>query len=88
MSACKEAELAHLGQRLMRFEQDNAANAEAVAAEFRLDAGFGTSENVALLIEMVHEVYTKPHCHKIVTYLQKQVDDSTAWTRLWGPTTS
>ena len=95
-SACKEAqrrldkttaklcqqqtELTHLGQRLMRFEQDNAANAEPVAAEFRLDAGFGTYENVALLIEMGYEVYTKPYSHKVVTSLQEQADDTTRWT--------
>lgn len=48
----QQTELARLYQRLLRFEQDNAANAEPVEAEFRLDAGFGTYENVALLIEM------------------------------------
>jgi hypothetical protein len=48
----QQAELVALHQRLLRFEQENAANAEPVEAEFRLDAGFGTYENVALLIEM------------------------------------
>src|SRR5438105_9114197 len=68
--------------KLLRFERDNAANAEAVEAEFRLDAGFGTYENVALLIEMGYELYTKPHSHKVVASLKQQVDDSTAWTRV------
>ncbi len=54
---------------LLRFEQENAANSEPVEAEFRLDAGFGTYENVALLIEMGYDLYTKPHSHKIVAYL-------------------
>ncbi|HBE29318.1 MAG TPA: hypothetical protein DDW25_10570 [Ktedonobacter sp.] len=76
----QQTELAHLYQRLLRFEQENAANAEPIEAEFRLDAGFGTYENVALLIEMGYEVYTKPHSHKIVTYLKGQVDDTTVWT--------
>ncbi len=76
----QQTELADLCQRLLRFEQDNAANSEPVAAEFRLDAGFGTYENVALLIEMGYEVYTKPHSHKIVTYLKGQVDNTTPWT--------
>jgi len=76
----QQTELADLCQRLRRFEQDNAANAEPVAAEFRLDAGFGTYGNVALLIEMGYEVYTKPHSHKIVTYLKGQVDDTLTWT--------
>ena len=76
----QQAKLAVLYQRLLRFEQDNATNAEPVEAEFRLDAGFGTYENVALLIEMGYDLYTKPHSHKIVTYLKGQVDDTTAWT--------
>ena len=78
----QQAELAALDERLLRFEQENAANSEPVEAEFRLDAGFGTYENVALLIEMGYDLYTKPHSHKIVAYLKQQVDDSTAWTRV------
>src|SRR6266566_3719012 len=78
----QQAELAAFYQRLLRFEQDNAANAEAVEAEFRLDAGFGTYENVALLIEMGYDLYTKPHSHKTVAYLKQQVDDTTAWTHV------
>ena len=78
----QQIELAHLSQRLLRFERDNAANAEPVEAEFRLDAGFGTYENVALLIEMGYDLYTKPHSHKVVTALKRQVDDATAWTEV------
>ena len=78
----QQAELCTLDQRLTRFEQDNAANPEPVAAEFRLDAGFGTYENIALLIEMGYEVYTKPHSHRVVTYLRQQVNDQTAWVRV------
>jgi len=78
----QQAELAALYERLLRFEQENAANSEPVEAEFRLDAGFGTYENVALLIEMGYDLYTKPHSHKIVAYLKQQVDDNTAWTRV------
>ena len=76
------SELTSLYQRLTRFEQDNAANPEPADAEFRLDAGFGTYENLALLIEMGFEVYTKPHSHRVVTYLRQQVDDQTAWVRV------
>ena len=78
----QQSELAHLYQRLLRFEQDNAANSEPVEAEFRLDAGFGTYENVALLIEMGYDLYTKPHSHKIVASLKQQIDDTTIWTRV------
>jgi len=78
----QQVELNLLTERLSRFEQDNAANPEPVEAEFRLDAGFGSYENVALLIEMGYEVYTKPHSHRVVTYLRQQVDDPTAWVRV------
>src|SRR5437016_2404033 len=78
----QQAELAALSQRLLRFEQDNATNSEPVEAELRLDAGFGTYANVALLIEMGYDLYTKPHNHKIVTYLKGQLDDTTVWTRV------
>ena len=46
-------QLEGLYQRLKRFEQENAANPPPVQADFRLDAGFGTYENVALLVEYV-----------------------------------
>ncbi len=75
-------ELAALDQRLKRFEQENATNSQPVAADFRLDAGFGIYENIALLIEMGYEVYTKPHGNQALAYLKKQVNDQTAWTRV------
>jgi hypothetical protein len=78
----QQSELARLSQRLLRFEQDNATNSEPVEAEFRLDAGFGTYENVALLIEMGYDLYTKPHSHMVVTALKRRVNDTTAWTRV------
>lgn len=78
----QQAELTRLEQRLTRFEQENATNPQPVEAEFRLDAGFGTYENVALLIELGYEVYIKPHSHRVVAFLQQQVHDLTAWGRV------
>jgi hypothetical protein len=78
----EHGELARLQQRLTRFEQDNTANPAPVAAEFRLDAGFGTYDNVALLIEMGYEVYTKAHSHQIARVLASHVSDETTWTRV------
>lgn len=78
----QQAELEALKQRLHRFEQDNATNPDPVEAEFRLDAGFGTYENITLLIEMGYEVYLKPHSHRVVDYLKSQVDEQTAWERV------
>lgn len=77
-----QAEATHLQQRLDLFEQENAANPDPIEAEFRLDAGFGTYENIALLIEMGYEVYTKPKNHKIVSSLRSKINKHAAWTQV------
>jgi hypothetical protein len=69
-----------LRQRLKQFEQDNGGNPQAVDTCFRLDAGFGTYENIALLIEMGYEVYVKLHNHKITEMLKKKIAPETPWT--------
>jgi hypothetical protein len=78
----QQDELKRLRERLARFERDNETNRAPVEAECRLDAGFGTYENVALLIEMGYEVYTKAHNHRVVTSLKGQTDAETLWTRV------
>jgi hypothetical protein len=78
----QQAERDRLQERLERFEQDNAANPSPVEAEFRLDAGFGTYENAALLIEMGYEIYTKPHNHQVVRHLKRRVSEQADWTRV------
>lgn len=70
-----------LRQRLEQFEQDNLENLQPVKACFRLDAGFGTYENIALLIEMGYEVYVKLHNHKITEMLRQKNSPDTVWTR-------
>jgi hypothetical protein len=77
-----QAERACLQERLKRFEQDNATNLEPVEAECRLDAGFGSYQNVALLIEMGYEVYTKSPSQQLTDSLKRQIDASTAYTRV------
>jgi hypothetical protein len=71
-----------LRKRLEQFEQENTENPNPVEACFRLDAGFGTYDNIALLIEMGYEVYVKLHNHKIVQMLKEQVATGTAWVRV------
>ena len=68
-----------LRKRLERFERENAENPNPVEACFRLDAGFGTYDNIALLIEMGYEVYVKLHNHKIVQMLKAKVSTETTW---------
>jgi hypothetical protein len=71
-----------LRKRLEQFERENAENSQLLEACFRLDAGFGTYDNIALLIEMGYEVYVKLHNHKIVQMLKKKVTSQTAWMRV------
>jgi len=71
-----------LRKRLEQFEQENTENPQPVEACFRLDAGFGTYDNIALLIEMGYEIYVKLHNHKIVQMLRKKVTSETAWVRV------
>lgn len=68
-----------LRQRLEQFECENAENPQPIEACFRLDAGLGTYENIALLIEMGYEVYVKLHNHKITQMLKKSVTPKAAW---------
>jgi len=71
-----------LRKRLEQFEQENSDNPQPVEACFRLDAGFGSYDNIALLIEMGYEVYVKLHNHKIVQMLKESVTPDTVWTHV------
>jgi hypothetical protein len=78
----QQREIEQLTQRLVTFEQENAINAAPIRAVFRLDAGFGTPENVAWLIELGYEVYTKPYGTWLKADLQRCTSASTQWTRV------
>jgi hypothetical protein len=75
---------ARLAARLVQFEADNITNRAPILAEFRLDGGFGTGENLALLIELGYEVYTKPYSVQVTERLRRQVDEQTRWTKVGG----
>jgi len=74
------AELQELECRLKQFIADNHSNPAPIRAIFRLDAGFGSGPNVALLIEMGYQVYTKAKSNHVAQKLRQQVSASTAWT--------
>lgn len=78
----QHAEQSSLKERLARFQQENAHNSQPVQAIFRLDAGFGTFENLALLIEMGYEVYTKLQNWKVLQGLLKQVPSDAEWSQV------
>lgn len=71
-----------LQQRLEALQQDNATNAAPVQADFRVDAGFGTYENLAFFIEMGYEVYTKPYSHQVPPALRQRVTPEMQWQRV------
>ena len=77
-----QSEMDLLRQRLDQFEQDNQVNLAPIQAIFRLDAGFGTAENIALLIEMGYEVYSKPHGNWLMGRLKHWVNEQSLWERV------
>jgi hypothetical protein len=76
------SQCACLQERLTRLEQENAANPFPVPAVIRLDAGFGTGDNIGLLIEMGYEVYTKPCSGQVTLWLKQHLADAAIWTRV------
>jgi hypothetical protein len=77
-----EAQESLLQRRLEQFETDNCANRCPIQADFRLDAGFGMRENVALLIEMGYEVYTKLYADWLTPRLKRQAAGRRDWTQV------
>jgi hypothetical protein len=73
-----QEELAQLEQRLVQFTEDNETNPWPIRAIFRLDGGFGSGPNVALLIEMGYEVYSKG-IDKVIKTMRKKVTPTTDW---------
>ena len=71
-----------LQDRLERFQAENATNPAPIEAIFRLDAGFGTQENLALLIEMGYEIYSKPYGNWLSGLLAEKSTDPQDWQRV------
>lgn len=77
-----QAQEHRLQRRLERFEAENRANHCPIQAVFRLDAGFGTRENVALLIEMGYGVYIKPYSDWLTPRLKRWAERRHDWTQV------
>lgn len=71
-----------LEERLQRFEMENAANPAPIEAIFRLDAGFGSQKNLALLIEMGYEIYSKPYGNWLSGVLAEKSANQENWQRV------
>jgi hypothetical protein len=77
-----QAQREQLQQRLAQFIEDNRTNPWPIRAIFRLDGGFGNGPNVALLIEMGYEVYSKATNANIIQALRRRVLPATPWVRV------
>lgn len=66
-------------ERPQRFQAENATNPAPIEAIFRLDAGFGTQENLALLIEMGYQIYSKPYGKWLSGLLAEKSTDPQDW---------
>jgi hypothetical protein len=77
-----QVEQEHLQYRLERCRTDNLINLWPSSAIFRLDGGFGTGPNIALLIEMGYEVYSKASNHQVGRDLRQRVTPTSTWTRV------
>jgi len=80
--ANRQVELEQLQLRLCQFVADNHTNPWPIRAIFCLDGGFGSGPNVALLIEMGYEVYSKATNTKIIQALRQRVPPMTPWVRV------
>jgi hypothetical protein len=74
--------LAMLQARYARFCADNLANRSPIRAIFRLDGGFGTGDDVALLIELGYEAYTKAYSNRVTQAVRRRVLPLARWTRV------
>lgn len=77
-----EAERDAMRAWFAQLETDNARNPDAPACLWRMDAGFGSGENIAWLIEMGYAVETKSPNAKTTVALQKRVTPKAKWTRV------
>lgn len=75
-------QLALLQARREMLAAENAAQPDAPRCRLRMDAGFSSGENLTALLELGYEIETKAASVGLITALQKQVPDATAWTRV------
>jgi hypothetical protein len=76
------AERDRLRARCERFHEENARQPHPPRCRIRMDAGFGTGENLTELLELGYEIETKSGNAALVRALQNQVSEATEWTRV------
>lgn len=74
----REQVLDHLAQ----LQADNQHNTQPLTIILRLDAGFGTGDNITWLIEMGYLLYTKAHNGQLSATLLSQLEPDSSWTNV------
>lgn len=75
-------EVAGLRQHLSQLEADNASNLHPIRIIVRIDGGFASNENLAWLIEMGYELYSKARCTTVRNALVALTTASSNWQRV------
>ena len=76
-------EAEQLKAHLAALESENQANPTPIRAIFRLDSGFATQENMAWMIEMGYDLYTKARAPKIKErLLAAATTENPEWVRV------
>lgn len=81
------AELERLCAHQQRLLVENQANPQPLQALFRLDGGFASRENIAWLIEMGYDLYTKAHSAHLPAQLAAALTPDQCWQRVGGNAT-
>jgi hypothetical protein len=88
--ACYEQAQVHLEQLQQHYQAllaDNAANPQPIQATFRLDGGFASRDNLAWLIEMGYDLYSRGRSTPVGDRLSDAVTEETDWLRVGGNAT-
>ena len=77
-----QGEGVRLQAHLAQLTQDNMTNPQPIQALFRLDSGFASRENIAWLIEMGYDIYTKARTSKVQDSLSALLTPETTWYKV------
>jgi hypothetical protein len=81
------AELERLRAHHQHLLAENRANPQPIQALFRLDGGFASRENIAWLIEMGYDIYTKAHSAHLPAQLTAALTPDQRWQQVGGNAT-
>lgn len=78
------AEVERLRLHQAHLEEENRVNPQPIQAVLRLDSGFASRENIAWLMEMGYDIYTKARSSQLAERLASAVTPESVWQRVGG----